>query len=126
MNSEDVQVMRGIALELIDQYLGAPNTDWVAAFERLPRRSACREASPRSTPARRTRRAARASRRSRWRLTRGRYADPWYGPIAITEREGRAARRLPADPGLTGHLEHVRLRHLPHRVGQPGIRTGVL
>ena len=55
MNSEDVQVMRGLALELIDQYLGAPHTDWISAFkmfldQRMQGGIAALDASAKSVP----------------------------------------------------------------------------
>src|SRR5690606_15969244 len=35
INSEDGYVLRGLAHELMDHYLGAPRRDWVAAFARF-------------------------------------------------------------------------------------------
>ena len=106
MNSEDVQVMRGLALELIDQYLGAPKTDWISAFNgfldaRMQGGIAALDAAAKDAP--------KASGKPTLPMSSyaGRYADPWYGPIAITEEKGTLRLNFLQTPGLTGHLEHV-------------------
>ncbi|HJW46191.1 MAG TPA: serine hydrolase [Lysobacter sp.] len=107
MNSEDVQVMRGLALELVDHYLGAPKTDWVDAFEvfldqRTQGGLAALDAAAKSAP------AAQGTPSLPQASYAGRYADPWYGPIAITNEKGVLRVNFLQSPGLTGRLEHVR------------------
>ncbi|MDR7134970.1 CubicO group peptidase (beta-lactamase class C family) [Lysobacter niastensis] len=107
MNSEDVQVMRGVALEVIDHYLGAPKTDWVAAFDEfLDMRTdgglAALDAAAKATP------AAQGKPTLAQASYAGRYADPWYGPITITNDKGALRVNFLQTPGLTGRLEHVR------------------
>jgi CubicO group peptidase (beta-lactamase class C family) len=104
MNAEDMQVMRGVALELIDHYLGAPKTDWVAAFAefmhaRIEGGVQALDASEKSTV-----RAGGASLPAA-RLA-GRYADPWYGPIAISQAKGALRIDFQQTPGMVGRLEH--------------------
>jgi len=36
----------------------------------------------------------------------GEYADPWYGPIAITESQGSLTINFKQTPGMIGPLEH--------------------
>src|SRR3546814_18239365 len=92
MNSEDYPVLRGVMNELLDHYLGLPERDWVAAFgewndKRLAGGVAALDAATagehgHTTPLVPLARYA------------GRYADSWYGPIAITHDEiGRASCR---------------------------------
>jgi CubicO group peptidase (beta-lactamase class C family) len=107
MNSEDVSVMRGIGLDVIDHELGAPPTDWVAAFDdflaqRMQGGIAALDAAAKDAP--------KAQGRPTLPLSNyaGRYADPWYGPIAITNEKGVLRMNFLQNPGLTGHLEHVR------------------
>ncbi|GAB3364827.1 serine hydrolase [Lysobacter rhizosphaerae] len=107
MNSEDVSVMRGIALEVIDHELGAPDTDWVAAFDtfleqRMQGGITALATSAKSAP------AAQGKPTLPLANYAGRYADPWYGPIAITNEKGVLRVNFLQSPGLTGRLEHER------------------
>ena len=107
MNSEDVQVMRGIALELIDHQLGAAKTDWVSAFDvfldqRMEGGIAALDASAKAAP------VAQGKPSLAQASYAGRFADPWYGPIAITSDKGALRVNFLQTPGLTGRLEHVR------------------
>ena len=82
------QVMRGIAMELLDHYLGAPKRDWVAAFDAVRARRGSRRPGGRWSQREGARRVAGhglAAARGLRRPLRG----PWYGPIDI--RETRAA-----------------------------------
>ena len=108
MNSEDVQVMRGLALELVDHYLGAPKTDWIDAFDvfldqRMEGGIAALDASAKSAPV-----AAQGKPALPQAAYAGRYSDPWYGPIAITNDKGALRIDFLQSPGLAGRLEHVR------------------
>src|SRR5688572_31146492 len=84
MNSEDVQVMRGVALEVIDHYLGAPKTDWVAAYDEfLDKRI---EGGLKALDASAKTRVASTGKASLpIAQYAGRYIDSWYGPIAIKQ-----------------------------------------
>ena len=107
MNSEDYPVLRGVMNELLDHYLGFPKRDWVAAFgewndRRLAAGVAALEAAT-GGERRRTRPSLPLARYA------GRYADSWYGPIAINH-DGADGLRIDflQSPGMAGALEHYR------------------
>jgi CubicO group peptidase (beta-lactamase class C family) len=104
INSEDVETMRALGYELLDHYLGFPPRDWVTAFEtwnreRLASGLAALEGMH-----------AEARKGSRPALPAsgyaGNYADPWYGPMAITERNGALRIDFRQTPNMAGSLEH--------------------
>ncbi|NZA24789.1 serine hydrolase [Luteimonas sp. SJ-92] len=112
MNSEDVQVLRGLMYELLDHYLdgpadGWPQKDWVAAFDEWNR--ARLEAGVAALDA-----AGGKDERARGRPSlapsgyAGAYADPWYGPIAIRADGGRLRIDFSQSPGMVGTLTHHR------------------
>jgi CubicO group peptidase (beta-lactamase class C family) len=104
VNSEDVDVMRGLGYELLDHYLGFEPRDWVGAFaawnrERLAGGLAALEAM--GEPARK------ASRPSLPLAGyAGGYADAWYGPIAIAEQGGKLRIDFRQTPNMAGTLTH--------------------
>ena len=109
INSEDVDVMRGLMYELLDHYLASPQRplpekDWVAAFAkwnsgRIDAGTAALDAS-----------AGGERRRTKPSLPStgyaGAYTDPWYGPIAITEQGGKLRIDFRQSPGMVGTLNH--------------------
>ena len=108
INSEDVEVMRGLGYELLDHYLGFEPHDWVSAFaewnrKRLADGLAALSQDADSRPA-----------RSRPALPlagyAGRYNDPWYGTIAISLQPGPGGGALRVDftptPRMGCTLEH--------------------
>jgi CubicO group peptidase (beta-lactamase class C family) len=105
INSEDVDVMRGLGYELLDHYLGFEPRDWVAAFEtwnreRLAGGLAALDAV--GKPA-----APKASRPSLPLAGyTGQYADAWYGPIAIAEQGGKLRIDFRQTPNMDGTLSH--------------------
>lgn len=105
MNSEDVQVMRGVALEIIDHYLGAPKTDWVAAFDEFLDMRIDGGLKALDASAKRVAPTGKASLPIAQYA--GRYSDSWYGPIAITEEKGVLRIDFTRTPGMTGRLEHA-------------------
>ncbi len=103
INSEDNEFTVGLHYELLDHYLGLPKRDWPKAFRDFfdARNAAGLEAQraavserPKSSPSLPL--AAYA----------GAYADPWYGPIAITEANGSLTIDFRQTPGMVGPLEH--------------------
>lgn len=106
MNSEDVQVMRGVALEVIDHYLGAPKTDWVAAFDEFldKRIDGGLKALDASAKARVVSTGKASLPIAQYA---GRYSDSWYGQIAIKEERGVLRIDFTRTPGMIGRLEHV-------------------
>lgn len=105
INSEDVEVMRGLGYELLDHYLGFEARDWVGAFStwNQARLAGGLEALPGMKGA--TRNAA-----SRPSLKpagyAGDYRDAWYGPIAIAEHAGKLRVDFRQTPNMAGTLSH--------------------
>ena len=102
-NSEDNELVPGLHYELLDHYLGLPKHDWPKAFkdffaERnkagLEAQKAAEAQRPQSSPSLPLASYA------------GSYSDPWYGPIAITETDGKLAIDFKQTPGMVGPLEH--------------------
>ncbi|KRG70415.1 serine hydrolase [Pseudoxanthomonas dokdonensis] len=104
INAEDVGVMRGLGYELLDHYLGFAPRDWVAAFDQWyqQRLDAGLQALQASGQA--------ARKQSRPSLPAsgyaGRYVDPWYGPITISEQGGKLRIDFQQTPNMAGNLEH--------------------
>jgi CubicO group peptidase (beta-lactamase class C family) len=111
-NQESTAAFEAIADHIMDAYLGASTSDWIAAYQAIEKRnSASTQAAVAARPA-----------ESRPSLPRERYAgkyrDAWYGDmtIALLRAEGASARQASAAGGLTiafdrtplltGALEH--------------------
>ena len=104
INSEDVDVQRGLGFELLDHYLGFESRDWVAAFgtwnrERLAGGLAALEGMGKAA-----RKASRPSLPAAGYA--GDYADSWYGPITVAERGGRLRIDFRQTPDMAGTLSH--------------------
>jgi len=104
INSEDVEVLRGLGYELLDHYLGFGPRDWVAAFSQWNRARLEGGMALLATGARPARTASAPS------LPRaayaGDYADAWYGKIAIREEGRRLRLDFTRSPGMVGTLSH--------------------
>ncbi len=103
-NQESGEAFNALAYFVVDHYLGAPATDWVAQHNAVRARNLARvaEAELKSSQAR-----AGASTPS-LPLARyaGTYSDQWYGDIQIDESGGKLSIRFTKTPALTGTLEH--------------------
>lgn len=109
INSEDVDVMRGLMYELLDHYLATPGQpipekDWVADFakwntNRIDAGVAALDASAKGER-RRTKPSLPATGYA------GTYTDAWYGPITITEHGGKPRIDFRQSPGMAGTLSH--------------------
>jgi len=107
INSEDTMARRAVAYHLLDYYLGLPPTDWIAtlkatrenmvaqtieALKKLPKPNMAGGAPP-PLPL-----AAYA----------GKYEDPWYGAMTISERgNDKLWVTFDRTPGMEGALEPV-------------------
>jgi hypothetical protein len=110
INSEDVDVMRGLMYELLDHYLATPerpipDKDWVGDFakwnkSRIDAGVAALDASANGGERKRTKPSLPSAGYT------GAYADPWYGPIAITEQGGKLRLDFRQSPGMVGTLSH--------------------
>jgi CubicO group peptidase (beta-lactamase class C family) len=97
-NGEATGAHSAIANTVIDQYLGAPETDWVAAFEARDKKAQA-EVKPS---------AAMANTKPSLPVASyaGRYRDAWYGDIRIEEHAGKLSIYFTHSPDLAGDLEH--------------------
>jgi CubicO group peptidase (beta-lactamase class C family) len=107
INSEDSVARRAVAFHLLDYYLGLPPTDWIStlkaaregmvaqtveALKKLPKPNMAGGAPP-PLPL-----AAYA----------GKYEDPWYGTMTISERgKGKLWISFDRTPGMEGALEPI-------------------
>jgi CubicO group peptidase (beta-lactamase class C family) len=103
INSEDGEILLGLMYELLDHYLGFPANDWPAKFavykqERLA-------AAMKAVTATQTSHAQVGPSLSLDGYT-GVFADPWYGNIEISRREGLLAIDFKSTPRMSGPLEH--------------------
>lgn len=103
-NAESGAAFDAIVNRVLDYYLGASDTDWLAGFQKLTARA---DAALKAEEA-----ASVASRNpaSRPSLPLARYAgtyrDIWYGDITIAEEGGRLVMRFSKSPQLVGDMEH--------------------
>ena len=104
INSEDVEVLRGLGYELLDHYLGFEPRDWVAAFSQWNRARLEGGLAMLAGSAGQVRKASRPS------LPRaayaGDYADAWYGAMTIREQDGKLRMDFTRSPGMVGTLSH--------------------
>jgi hypothetical protein len=93
-----------VTYTILDRYLGAPETDWVAPF--------LAQAKMGETGAEETVKQAAAKRNATSRPSlplagyAGRYRDAWYGDVAIEEHGGKLTISFTHTRQLTGDLEH--------------------
>jgi len=103
-NQESGEAFESIVWRVLDHFLGARPTDWVAAFQRLKARGDSMVAA-----AERRALAGRDSS-SRPSLPLARYAntyvDAWYGPVTIAQQGDKLTIRFDHTPSLVGDLEH--------------------
>lgn len=103
-NAEEEGAFDSIMYHIIDHYLGAPPTDWIAAF-RKNRDEQLAEAAEITKQA-----AANRAADSKPSLPLEKYAavytDPWYGPATIKLENGKLIFTLDHTPAAVGDLEH--------------------
>jgi len=103
-NQEAPGAFSAIGHRIADRYLGAPDTDWITAYQKLDDKQ--------RSDAAETLAKQRASRNADSRPSlpvakyAGRYRDPWYGEITIaTEREALVLH-FDHTPSLVADMEH--------------------
>lgn len=108
-NSEDGGVlMRGLMYELLDHYLDAPKHDWVADFGafkkgRVTTANAALDAIDQAQA--KTKSAGGKPSLPLAGYT-GKFADPWYGPINISQDKGRLRIDFTKTPNMMATLEY--------------------
>jgi len=103
-NQESGEAFEAISWRLLDHLLGAPATDWDAAYRVAKTRGdSATAAEERSAVAKRDT----ASRPSLpLEKYAGTYRDAWYGDVIIALEAGKLVMRFSHTPSLTGDLEH--------------------
>ena len=103
-NAESTEAFSALTWQIIDNDLGAPATDWTAAYLKLLTRSNEETAKALGTS------AATRDASSKPSLPPAKYAgtytDAWYGDIVIEETGGRLVMRFTKTPALVGDMEH--------------------
>jgi len=103
LNSEDSALLAGLQNTLLDHYLGLPGRDWPKAYkEFLDARSQQAVAFVKAST------QARPASKPSLPLSGyvGTYADPWYGPMSISEKDGKLWIDFQQTPQMKGPLEH--------------------
>ena len=103
INSEDGEIIVGLAYELLDHYLGAPFNDWPAKF--IAFKKARLEAGLKAykeTAAK----PAKVGPSLQLANYVGTYSDPWYGNIEVALVKGRLHIDFKSTPRMGGTLEH--------------------
>ena len=103
-NQESGYAFQAITYRILDHYLEAPPTDWLAAYRTVAARSDLmvkaaeqRAASARDSTSRPSLPLARYT---------GTYTDPWYGDVEISQQDGKLVIRFGHTPSLVGDLVH--------------------
>ena len=122
INSEDGVVLKGMAYELLDHYLDAPKRDWVADFASFKKarvegaKAALAGIKQEKKPSQPSLPVAGYA---------GSYADAWYGPIDITQKDGKLRIDFKQTPNMAGDAGTFPVRHLHRALGRPHRRAGV-
>jgi hypothetical protein len=103
-NQEAGGAFQAVTYTILDRYLGAPETDWVAPFLAQEKQG--------ETGAKETVKQAAAKRNASSRPSlppasyAGHYRDAWYGDVSIEEHGGKLTISFTHTRQLTGDLEH--------------------
>jgi CubicO group peptidase (beta-lactamase class C family) len=103
-NQQEGGAFQAVQYTILDHYLGAPGKDWVAAFRK--RRTEQEQNAGKTINEAGAKRNAASRPSLPLPSYAGRYRDPWYGDVLLTEAGGKLAMRFSHTPMLTGTLEH--------------------
>jgi CubicO group peptidase (beta-lactamase class C family) len=102
-NAESGAAFNAVTLRALDAYLGAPRTDWTAAYAAAVKKSQgaaddsyAKHAAARDKNARPSLPLAKYA---------GTYRDPWYGDVSVTQEGGKLRLRFSKTAQLAGTLE---------------------
>ena len=103
-NQEQGGAFNAITYSLLDQYLGHPTKDWVAAYGAVSKRH---QSEGNDTVAK-AEAARNKSSQPSLPLDKyaGRYRDAWYGDVLVNNNGGKLGMQFSHSPRLTGALEH--------------------
>ena len=103
-NQEAGGAFQAMTYRILDHYIGAPATDWVAAFK-----TSAMQATAMAAAVEKTQSGSRAAdSKPSLPLTKyaGVYKDAWYGDVTITLESDKLVLRFSHTPALVGDLEH--------------------
>lgn len=103
-NGESGASFQAVTQHVVDHYLGAPPTDWIAALAARDARFASFVSDEVEAAA--AARTARTSPSLPLAAYAGTYRDPWYGEVTLALDGRQLAIRFEHTPLLVGHLEH--------------------
>ena len=120
-NQESGAAFESLTYLILDQFLKAPYTDWVAAYKRVNARNDSLHAATDQKNASRTDSTATPP----LPLERyvGTYTDPWYGDMEISLRDGKLRIRMVPTPALQGDLEYWQYGSFVARWSDPELRA---
>lgn len=103
-NQESGAAFEAITYRILDHYLGAPVTDWLAAYRAATvRNDSLTAAADARTAATRDSTAGPSLPAARYA---GTYTDAWYGDVTINVEAGTLVLRFTKTPSLVGDLVH--------------------
>jgi hypothetical protein len=103
-NAEQGGAMESIVFHIIDSYLNAPATDWIAAFKAQDEKDEKEAAETMKKVA--SGRAVNSKPSLALEKYAGVYTDPWYGPATIKIENGQLVFTLDHTPTAIGDLQH--------------------
>lgn len=103
-NQESGEAFSAVIWDVVDQFLGAPKTDWLDAFKK----EAARQKKKVSEAEQKTRAARDAKSKPSLPLAgyAATYRDDWYGDVSVALEKKGLALRFTRSPSLVGDLEH--------------------
>jgi len=103
-NQESGEAFQAVSLRVLDAFMDAPVTDWVAAYAEAHQKALARaDESWAKNVAARAKDSAPSLALVRYA---GTYRDSWYGDVSIAEKLGKMVLRFGPTPLLTGEREH--------------------
>ncbi len=103
-NQEAGGAFSAIGHRIADRYLGAPDTDWITAYQKLDEKQradaaekVAKQSASRNAGSKPSLPVAKYA---------GRYRDPWYGEITIAMERDALVLRFNHTPGLVADMEH--------------------
>lgn len=120
-NQESDAAFESVTYHILDHYLNAPATDWIAGFKRLD----ARRDSLFAVANQRTAASVDTLSQPPLPLAKyvGTYTDAWYGDVEITLKEGRLLIRMTRTPVLQGELVHWQYDTFVARWYDPELRA---
>lgn len=119
LTNAETPAYQALAWWVTDYYLGAPRTDWSAAYATLGEQGqAADRAFDDSAQAARNRSAGPSLPLSG---LAGRYRDAWYGDVTLAEEAGHLVMRWSHSPALTADLEHWQYDTFRARMRVPNV-----